>query len=60
MPHLHQRLADLVENWRANGFPHADYPTIAEILDWATDAETGTTRFLRRPQIRALETYWYL
>ena len=60
MMHLHQQLATLVDGWRSAGYPHGDHPIIAEILDWATDSETGATRFLRRPQIRALETYWYL
>ena len=60
MPHLHQKLAALVDDWRTGGYAEVAYPAIAEILEWATDEETGTTRFLRRPQLRALETYWYL
>jgi hypothetical protein len=31
-----------------------------QILEYALESETGTLRFLRRPQLRALETYWYL
>ena len=58
MPHLHQKLADLVEDWRANDFPHDAYPTIGEILEWVSDSETGATRYLRSPQIKAVETYW--
>jgi type III restriction enzyme len=41
-------------------YPSADYPAIAEIFEWAQEAETGESRFLRNPQLRALETYWYL
>lgn len=57
---LHQRLATVVAAWRADDYPCADYPAIAEILEWAQVPETGHARFLRRPQLRALETYWYL
>ncbi|MEX2283373.1 MAG: nucleotidyltransferase domain-containing protein [Gemmatimonadota bacterium] len=60
MEHLHERIAPLVAEWRASGYDVEDYPAIAEILDYQTDAESGSTRFLRQPQLRALETYWYL
>jgi len=30
------------------------------MLEWACESETGSLRFLRPPQLRALETYWYL
>jgi hypothetical protein len=33
---------------------------MGEIFEWARDPETGVLRFLRKPQLRALETYWYL
>ncbi len=46
--------------WRVNRYPCADYPVIGEILDYARLPESGDLRFLRRPQFRALETYWYL
>src|SRR5690606_16530661 len=36
------------------------YPAIAEILEWSQDTEAGGLRFLRQPQLRAVETYWYL
>jgi hypothetical protein len=49
-----------VTAWRADNYACAEYPAIAEILDWAHVPETGHARFLRRPQLRALETYWYL
>jgi len=60
MSHLHQVLGQRVDQWRADGYPSSDYPTIAEIFDWARDDQTGSLRFLRRAQLRALETYWYL
>lgn len=58
--HLHQRLAPQVEAWRAADYPCDEFPAIAEILQWAVIPETGALRFLRAPQLRALETYWYL
>lgn len=60
MSHLHQILGRKVDQWRVGGYPSPDYPAIAEIFEWASDPETGTLRFLRKPQLRALETYWYL
>lgn len=58
--HLYEKIAERVDQWRSQGYPCADYPAISEILDWAKDPETGAMRFLRPPQLRALETYWYL
>lgn len=60
MPHFYQKIAIKVDAWKAEGYPCADFPAIAEILEWARDDQTGNLRFLRRPQLRALETYWYL
>ena len=60
MSHLHQLLAEKVREWREDGYLLPQYPAIAEIFEWAVDQETGTLRFLRMPQLRALETYWYL
>lgn len=60
MTHLYQRIAPHVEAWRADGYPCDEFPAIGEVLDWAMIPETGTLRFLRQPQLRALETYWYL
>ncbi|MFZ5663146.1 MAG: DEAD/DEAH box helicase family protein [Pseudomonadota bacterium] len=57
---LPNRIAERVASWRVAGYPHADYPAIAEILDWLSGRDTGQTPFLRIPQVRALETYWYL
>ncbi len=60
MTHLYQVLGHRVRQWREAGYPSPEHPAITEILEWATDFETDTLRFLRRPQLRALETYWYL
>ena len=53
-------LNKIVDTWREAGYPCEEYPLISEILEWCYEPETGTSRFLRKPQIRALETYWYL
>jgi type III restriction enzyme len=60
MLHLHQQIAVRVTAWRAESYACVEYPAIGEILDWAHVPETGHARFLRRPQLQALETYWYL
>jgi predicted nucleotidyltransferase len=60
MSHLHEVLAARVDRWRKDGYASEDYPAIAEIFEWANDLDTGLPRFLRAPQFRALETYWYL
>jgi len=59
MSHLHQAVGELVNEWREAGY-RSDFPTIAEVFEWTQDDETGRLRFLRAPQFRALETYWYL
>lgn len=61
MTYLYQALAERVDTWRTANYPSDDYPAIREILEFAIeDEETGQLRFLRRAQLRALETYWYL
>jgi type III restriction enzyme len=60
MTPLHEMIAPRVAAWAKEGYPSDAYPAIAEIFEWATDPDTGSPRFLRTPQIRALETYWYL
>ena len=60
MSHLYEVLGRRVDRWRADGYPVEDSPAIGEIFEWASDPDTGATRYLRRPQLRALETYWYL
>jgi len=56
---LYQRLAERVGTWRDDRYRVERYPTIGEIFDWAKAPEGSGFR-LRPPQIRALETYWYL
>jgi hypothetical protein len=58
--HLYEIIARRVDQWRTAGYPHANYPAIAEILDYAILPESRSLRFLRAAQLRALETYWYL
>lgn len=60
MSHLFERLEELVARWRAGGYGSEEHPAIAEILEWAGETETGDLRYLRRPQLKALETYWCL
>jgi hypothetical protein len=60
MPHLYEIIQQNVAEWRSAGYTTADYPAIAEILDYARLPEDGGLRFLRAAQFQALETYWYL
>ena len=60
MNHLYQVLSEETKKWREAGYPCNEYPAIGEILEWQTDAETGDLRYLRKPQLRALEVFWYL
>lgn len=56
---LYQQLAKHVKGWRESNYPHETFPAIGEILEWAGNPDGGGYR-LRKPQIQALETYWYL
>lgn len=59
--HLHQALADAVDQWRAADYPCERYPAIAEVLHYAySDGDERGLRYLRHAQVVALETYWYL
>jgi len=60
MTHLYKLIQRNVAAWRQEGYPTEKYPAIAEILDYARLSDGETLRFLRRAQLRALETYWYL
>src|SRR3990172_8850862 len=60
MPRLYEALSARVDQWRREGGPCAESAAISEILDWASDPDSGAPRHLRLPQLRALETYWYL
>src|SRR6266498_5111862 len=56
---LYEALAMHVAAWREENYKHEEYPAIAEILEWASNPDVPNFR-LRKPQLRALETYWYL
>lgn len=58
--HLYEILAQNTREWRENGYPSADFPAIAEILEFAWLTPGIQPRNLRHAQIHALETYWYL
>lgn len=61
MTYLYQVLSERVDTWRASHYPCDAFPAIREILEFAMeDEESGQLRYLRRAQLRALETYWYL
>lgn len=61
MTYLYQAISTRVDAWRTENYPSGEYPAIREILEFAVeDAENGQLRYLRRAQLRALETYWYL
>ena len=60
MKHLYQIIQRNVAAWREDGYPVEEYPAVAEILDYATLPDSDVRRFLRRAQLRALETYWFL
>lgn len=59
MAELHGILSERVAGWRTSAYAHDAHPAIAETLTYARH-EDGSSRYLREPQIRALETYWYL
>ncbi|MBN2117969.1 MAG: DEAD/DEAH box helicase family protein [Anaerolineales bacterium] len=56
---LYEALSIRIAAWREENYKHETYPAIAEILEWAANPEFPNFR-LRQPQLRALETYWYL
>lgn len=63
--HLHEFIAANVGAWRKAGYPAPGFEAVAEMLEfqrWDTPDGTGSRsfRFLRPPQMEALETYWYI
>lgn len=68
MTELHEALAQRVADWRAAGYPHDKFAAVGEILQYAVEGEeegapfpqSGNLRVLRVPQVRAIETYWFL
>jgi hypothetical protein len=55
---LWEKLEGLVSEWRDAHYV-CDFPAVSEILLFQRD-ESGSLKFLREPQFRALETYWFL
>lgn len=56
---LYEALSMNVAAWREEKYRHDEHPAIAEILEWARQPDLPAFR-LRAPQLKALETYWYL
>ena len=56
---LYEALAGKVAEWREKQYPVEQFPAIAEFLEWARNPDVSAFK-LREPQLRALETYWYL
>ena len=59
---LHESLKKKIVQWRNEGYPSA-YSSLSEILEWQKiNGKTASfsLRYLRQPQLEALETYWYL
>src|SRR3989338_8221597 len=59
---LHESLRIKVTQWR-NASYQSPYPSLSEILEWQKiNGKTASfsLRYLRQPQLEALETYWYL
>lgn len=59
MSTLIEKLVQETGEWRKKNYPLEDFPAIGEILTWAGEPEGAGFR-LRAPQLRALETYWFL
>ena len=59
---LNEALKIKVQSWREGNY-RSHYPAITEILEWQIlNGKNGSSalRYLRKPQLEALETYWYL
>jgi len=59
---LYRLLKSKVKEWRESDY-QSDSPVIGEILDFAfmdSQSNDKKLRYLRPPQLEALETYWYL
>jgi len=57
--YLHKALAQHIAAWREENYKQEEYPAISEILEWVRNPDVPLFK-LRSPQVRALETYWYL
>ncbi len=59
MTHLYDMLAERTADWRKADYPCETYPLITDLLRYQAESDPEKLRFLRRPQLRALEAYWY-
>lgn len=59
MSYLYEKLREGVAKWRDTDYKCEDYPAISELLEYSLD-ENQRPHYLRTPQFRSLETYWYL
>lgn len=55
---LFEKLIEKTTEWRKESYHSEEFPAISEILLFAK--EDGRLLFLREPQFRAMEVYWYL
>lgn len=57
-----EKLKEKVIEWRNSNYD-CEYPTLSEIFEYSfieNDSGLKSLRYLRKAQIEALETYWYL
>ena len=62
MPILYESLKQSALEWRQSGYACDGYPMIGEILAYQMERreDVPTPKFLREPQLLALEVYWYI
>ena len=56
---LYNILKTKVLEWQKNNY-QSDFQTISEIFEFNYNSETKNFNFLRKAQLEALQTYWYL
>ena len=57
---LFTKLVEDVDLWRNDGYQCQEYPLIGDILAYQKEEDSLTPKFLRAPQLLALEVYWYV
>lgn len=62
MPILYEDLRQSALEWRKSGYACDDHPLIGDILAYQMEAQEDglSPKFLREPQLLALEVYWYI
>lgn len=53
-----KKLALITSNWKTSNYKVDEYPAIKELLEF--QRESGVLKYLRDPQLEAIETYFYL